>query len=247
MAVLVSPINLTVLGDFRFYLTDITGDSVYAAGGEALTPADLQFDNEILFLVSEPGQYSLEYDRANDKVKFLGPSNGIVQDDDNAATSGVAVYVHVDETVIEEQAALGHLEFVSPTNTDGDGTISSGGPGYTILDDDLAATGGVALFVAPAGAGFYANIGAATGIAYVPLKNGEFIKVTHDADPATNQTAVQVYFDEDGTNTYERLMAVVVDNADETFSCDTRGNARTEVPAGTDLSAVSVRALAYGR
>lgn len=232
--------------------TDITLDNSYPTGGESVTAANLGLVSIIWAQPASADGYTFEFDHANSKIIAYAsagdpaPSTATISDNDSAATNGVAVYVHVEENVVEEQAQIGHLEFVSPTNADGSDTFA--GSTLHVLDDDAAATGGAALFVAPAGAGLYA---ATAADCHIPLQDGQFVLVTADADPATNQTAVQVYFDEDGT-AGARFQAVVVDNADETVTLAQQGwnqtaqTAGSQVVAATDLSTVTTRVIAFG-
>lgn len=142
-----------------------------------------------------------------------GTGTGTIQDDDTAATTGVAVYVVLDEEEFLPTYALGHFEFVSPTNTHGTCTIFNGGPTLLLEDDDSAASNGVVIRAIAADGGLEATLAGSGRSVLVPVSNGKYIVI---ADSTTG-AAPQVYFDEDAANTYERLMAVVVDNADETF------------------------------
>lgn len=142
-----------------------------------------------------------------------GTGTGMIQDDDTAATTGVAVYVVLDDEEFLPAYALGHLEFVSPTNAHGTCTIFSGGPTLLLEDDDAAATNGVEVRAIAADGGLEATLTGSGRSVLVPVSDGQYIVI---ADSTTGSTPA-VYFDEDAANTYERLMAVVVDNADETF------------------------------
>src|SRR3990167_3364096 len=79
-----------------------------------------------------------------------GTGTGLIQDDDTAATTGVAVYVVLDDEEFLPTYALGHFEFVSPTNAHGTCTISSGGPTLLIEGDDSPAKNGGAGGAPPA-------------------------------------------------------------------------------------------------
>jgi len=86
----------------------------------------------------------------------------------------------------------------------------------------------VALYVQAAGAGFNAaNFGKED--VYVPASNGEFLKVAYAASPA----GVQVYSYPEGATGDLALQAVVVDNADETFSTEAAIGWKRDTPAGT--------------
>lgn len=240
----------------------ITFDSSYATGGESLTPANVGLGtlDRIHFNTGEDG-YVFEYDYSNETVIAYQPgaaggaaaSDVDVVDDDSAASAGVAVYLHVDE-VLEQGSYIGHLEFVSPTNADGTGTINNGGPQFRIQDDDNAATGGLQVYFDEDGTNaderFLANITQANDV-FIMLSNGEMLRINHDASASSN--GVAVYFDEDGSNSYERLRFVSPTDTDGTGATDdtvsmTRGSSSlTEVASATDLSAVAVEFHAVGR
>lgn len=151
-------------------------------------------------------------------------------------------------TALFVSQALGYAGF-------GSVAVGSGGPTATVTQDQGAPRyqASALLFTKPAGGGFYADLSGDESV-YVELSNGEFIKVTHDADPASNQTAVQVYFNPNAASTDLSFEAVVVDNADETYSVATDRTMKVaaatevaaEVPAATNLSAVTVRVQAFG-
>ncbi len=144
---------------------------------------------------------------------------------DNAGGStGVDVYVAVDDPSFHPDYALGHLEFVSPTDVDGTGTIDSGGATYHIRDSDDAATGNVIVRAVAAGAGLEATTAASKDI-MVPLSDGTFIHINH----GTTASTPDLVFDEDASNTYERLLTETVDSAAEV--------AKTWVTLTTDAGA----------
>lgn len=93
--------------------------------------------------------------------------------------------------------------------------VGSGGPTILVASRPDAASlpGAVALNVVAAAAGFdAANFGKQD--LFVPLSNGHHIKVAYAASPA----GVQVYGLPEAASTDLSFVAVVVDNADETFS-----------------------------
>lgn len=136
-----------------------------------------------------------------------------IQYDMAAASLGVITYIVIDDADFTSTYALGHFEFVSPTNANGTCTLISGGPTLTLFDDDAAATNGVAVRAVAASGGLEATF-AASKNCLVPVSTGTYIWVNH----ATTGGAPTVYFDEDGGNTFERLMAVVADGADEPYA-----------------------------
>lgn len=77
----------------------------------------------------------------------------------------------------------------------------------TVKDLDAAASTGVAIFVVPESDGVHAHlesIGAHTADYLVALGSGAFVNVKYAAAPG----GVALYFDEDGVNADERLLAV---------------------------------------
>lgn len=142
-----------------------------------------------------------------------GTGTGSIQYDVNAATAGVALYVVLDDEEFLPTYALGHFEFVSPTTTHGTCTIFNGGPTLLVEHDAAAATNGVAVRAIAADGGLEATLAGSGRSVLIPVSNGKYIVI---ADSTTG-AAPPVYFDEDAANTYERLMAVVVDTLDETF------------------------------
>jgi hypothetical protein len=252
----------------------ITFDSSYATGGEAIAAANVALLRKIdaIMFDSEDG-FVFKYDKSNAKVMAFSPAitpstSGIINDDNSAATNGADLQIAISDHVanaIEENAwngLIGRFEAINGGNADVHtnqvGTaVSATNPTYSVWDNDNAETetGVMAdVFCAPAGGGFYAVT--LSGLdTYVPLSNGEFIKVTYDADPATNQSAVQVYYDHDATNAHERMLCVAADNADETYTVATELSLRasqsnagmTEVASATDLSGVVVRYMALGQ
>jgi len=140
-------------------------------------------------------------------------ATGLIIDSDTAATEGVQIYLVIDDAEYLPSFQLGHLEFVSPTNAHGSCTVANGLGTLLIEDDDAAATNGVEVRAIAASGGLEATIAGSNGTALVPLSDGQFL---HIADSTTGSTPA-VYFDEDAANTYERLRAVVVDNANEPY------------------------------
>lgn len=241
MALTISNLEHHDAGSLLRKTFDLTFDSSYALDGETLDLNAIGLSKIKKLNVEAANGFRFSYDYTNDKVivhdKPWVETKVAVKDDDNAATAGVAVYIHIDETV-EQGSARAHAEFVSPTNADGTGTAYSGGPTYYVQDDDAAATGGVALYIdedATLGSRFLANTGRNC---YLNIGGGRSVKVTHNATPAT--PGVQVYFDEDASNSYERLLFVSPTN---TSGYDTT---RSQVDAGTDLSGLTVRVEALG-
>ena len=149
---------------------------------------------------------------ANVSDEFVADGTKVVEIVDNAGgSSGVDVYVVVDDLSFHPSYTLGHLEFVSPTNADGSGTIASGAATYHVRDDDDAATNGTIVRAVAADAGLETTAAAAKDIV-VPLSDGSFIHINH----ATTGSTPDLVFDEDAGNSYERLLAETVDSGAET-------------------------------
>jgi len=136
--------------------------------------------------------------------KNASPLN--IEDDDSVAGTHVVVYAHIDEAH-EQGSFTGHLEFVSPTSTDGSGTIANGGATFLIQDDNSAASGGVQIYFDEDGANADERLMAAIAHdALVMLSDGNMLRIKADASAAS--VGVALYFDEDAAATYERLAFV---------------------------------------
>ncbi len=143
---------------------------------------------------------------------------GGVKDNDNAASTGLAVYLHLDEL---SESPFGHLESVTAGNADSTFTIGNGGPVVKVEDDDAAATGGVAIYYDEDAANpderFLAAVPTGKD-AFILASDGRAIRIKYHATPAT--PGVLVYFDDDAANVYERLLFVSPTNADGTYDTD---------------------------
>lgn len=260
MGITLSLVRKHTKAGLRQNFFDATFDSSYVAGGEALTAASLGLRVAQAVEVTPQSGYTFEYDYSNAKlqawragapgtstgvagsvgyvddndnaatvghalyvVRNGGPNvstlvaessaTGLIIDSDTAATEGVQIYLVIDDPEFLPNFQLGHLEFVSPTNAHGSCTVFNGGPTLLIEDDDDAATNGVEVRAIAASGGLEATIAGSGGTALVPLSDGQYL---HIADSTTGSTPA-VYFDEDAANTYDRLRAVVVDNANEPY------------------------------
>jgi hypothetical protein len=233
----------------------VTFDTEYAAGGEPVAAADFGLTAITEIWVTQPLGYHVQYDKDNGKLvaySLVKPAVHVgwtVTDNNDAATDGVEVYVHEAGASVPKAGNQGYLEFISPTNADGSDTVAA--HTWFIEDQDLAATGGTELFIAPAGGGLYSSQASTEDIQLV-LYDGHFITCTYDADPAGNQSAVQVWFDEDAT-LGTRFQSVVVDNLDETaalsglnYGDSTDASSGVEVTTADDLSALACRVMVIG-
>lgn len=216
-------------------------------GGESLTARDLGL-RVVEHIAVEPRLgYTFEYDYANAKLIVNGATSPrhtmVLTDDDDAASTGVALYVHIDE-VLEQGSYLAHLEAVTAGNADSYFALFSGGPHVRVQDDDNAASTGLALYFdedATLGSRLLAdldNVGDAD--VFLMASDGSRIRIDDTDTPGT--PGVQVYFDDDAANAYERVLFVSPTNTDGTEQ--TGG----EVKAATNLShltGVRVRAIGH--
>ena len=268
MALTLASLKTGVFGDLAYYIGTATFDSAYLKGGEALTAANLGMSNVLALWATAPDGVKAWYDDTNATLALFadqfGPLaaidgetaiTGLVQDDDNAATSGVIVYAVVDVDPGIVGCARGHFEFVGPTNVDGRGEIDATyKQQYLIVDNDLAATDGKAVRAVAAGGGLEATFSTnlVAGPLYIPVDqvgtghaNVDTSGIYFRVNVGTTASTPTVYFDEDAAEESERLMAVMVDNADETFPLYTK-YPTAEVKTGTDCSACVVTFLALG-
>lgn len=234
-----------------------TFDSSYPLGGEATTAglfklsqvADLRFDRD--------GDYTFQWDKTNAKVKAFWNKAGLsvsstiaFTHDASAASNGIALYVHRDET-FEQGTALGHLECVNAGNADSY-VATSGGSKIMVQDDDAAATAGFQVFVNEDDTGglkLTADMDVVTGTdtsaaILVPIENGGYLKIFDQDNPAGETGTVALYFDDDAATTTARLLYV---SPTTTSSTDRLWVPGGEVPSGTDLSAVAPRFKAEGK
>lgn len=153
-----------------------------------------------------------------------------ITDDDSAASNGVAVYIRPLYTEHPIEKHLARMEFVSPTDALGIGSINNGSDTYVILDNDGAASAllGIPSFqlyfdedAANEDERFLVNNTLGGDDLWLQTANGRYFKVMHDADAATN--GVAVYFDEDAANTFERLLFVSPTDTDGVCETDQWG------------------------
>lgn len=144
-------------------------------------------------------------------------ATGIVVDDDSAATNGTDVIVNHDVKTF-----LAHLESTAANNADAAFAVGDGGPELVITDNDTPV--GAALHFNETTGEFLADM--AGYDMWVPLSDGRFLKVLHDASASTN--GVAVHFDDDAVNKHERLLFV--------SPTDTNGSFDTVVDSGFSKS-----------
>lgn len=179
--------------------------------------------------------------KVGDTVSIQSKADTVKMSDlDAAASTGVALYLHMDEL---GENNFGHLEAVNAGNADSSFTTLSGSV-VKVEDDDAAATGGVAIyFDEDAALGSRLLAAVPTGKdAYVFDTAGRAIKITYNATPGT--PGVQVYFDDDGAaNT--RLLFVSPTNASgyEITSSTIGLQAMITKASGLTISAITTNTL----
>jgi len=141
---------------------------------------------------------------------------GIIKDDANAGVNVNAVPIAWSPTDAGSAGYLGFLESQTANSADETFTVGNGGPTVTVNDND--SPGGVQLYFDEDGVteDRLIAINASLSDVYIPCDDGTFLKIKYDASANTNGVAVT--FDDNGSNTYERLMAVVPANADGTYT-----------------------------
>lgn len=196
-----------------------------AANGAGAAATALIVDNAAAFKTSE----TITIKGARDIVK--------VTDSDNASSTGVALYLHMDEL---GENNFGHLEAVNAGNADSSFTTINGAV-VKVEDDDAAATGGVAIYFdedAAEGEKLRANVPTGKD-AFIFDTAGRAIRILYDATPSGE--GVLVYFDDDGAaNT--RLLFVSPTNADGRFLTDNVVGVQANI---TRSSANTVSAIDY--
>lgn len=239
----------TDLPAIREGYVDITFDSSYATGGEAIAVTDIDSNfSELLELrqvsSEESDLYEYRWDRSNGKIKafYKGWADkvftGVVTDDDDAASNGTALgaiaAANVSDPTVIDGMNLAALDSTTANNADALLTICAGGPSRMVDDNDSPA--GVALYFdedATDPCNRILNVVVANEDSYIELSGGALLKIKDDNDAATS--GVALYFDDNGTNAYERLLFVSPTNADGSF--ETYG----QVLNATDLSGETVR------
>lgn len=199
--------------DLMFFIDDDNA----AANGTQLFAFIKKNKMEEAYFCSENASTSTSFFNTNGAlstfVAYKPIANHVINitDADGAAGSGVVMYAHL---VGDGQKAI--LKFVSPTSAMGSFTCNNGGDTVYVIDSDTAADGGVQVYFDEDGTdGSRLLINSPIGKdLYVETSTGRWIKLTHNADPAT--PGVLVYFDEDAGNSYERLLFVSPTNTNGT-------------------------------
>lgn len=174
--------------------------------------------------------------KAGDDVAIVGKRDSLkIDDNDSAASAGVALYLHLDE---KSQNSIGHLEFVSPTNAAGSFTTIAGSV-VEVNDDDAAGSGGVALYFDEDGADGEKLLATTPNgkDAYILDTAGRAIKIKYHAAPGT--PGVQLYFDEDGA-AGDRVQFVSPTNADGRIETDTIVGVQSAITKATGINVDSI-------
>ena len=227
--------------DLSAAIGEFTTAGAYATGGWAFDmSARITIPKSVI--VENSGGYVFDYDFDNEKLLCYTPgvkaatftgtavtaSTLLVSDSDDAASHGVALYLHTKDGV------TGWFEFVSPTNADGYLTIGDGKAKVMVFDSNDAATDGFAVTIdedATDGSRLLAICPTLTTIFVPVVGGGGMIPITYAADPTS--AGVAIYFDEDGTETFERLEFVSPTNADATNANSVVFRSQSGVAAGT--------------
>jgi len=209
-------------GDLKVTLGTVAFDSSYPTGGEAYRPDIFGLTTLTTLAILPSEGLVFEPDTGNSKVIAYRADGGTalsatlrtgaVDDDDDAASNGTALYV-----VPMSNGTDAFFESTTAGNADTKFTVGSGGPTAFVNDND--SPGGVQVYfdedAASAAGRFLANT--ATGAdQMVLLSDGTHFIITYHADPAT--PGVPVYIDDDGASAHLRLKFVSPTNADGAYS-----------------------------
>ncbi len=245
-------------GNLKYKAIEITFDSSYPTGGEALTPGMIGFDDIINIIIEPSDGISFSYDYTNEKIKAYGvaPVPVTITDADGAASAGIAVYAHIDTIGTDSDRKIAHLESVTANNAtvtyQANATLTTTSIG-TMWDDNAAATDGLQVYVDEngdtdlSGAKFLVDNDTTETDLYVPLSDGSYLTLYNDDSASSN--GVAVYFDDNAAAAAKWLL-VTPSNA--SVSCHTSTvvsdrAASAEVQNGGNLSLqTSVRAFVIG-
>lgn len=170
-------------------------------------------------------------------------SLGRVKDNDNAASTGVAVYLHLDEL---GESPFGHLECVNAGNADSSFTIGASGAVVKVEDDDAAATGGTQIYFDEDATNPDERFLSATATgkdAFILASDGRAIRIKYHATPST--PGVAVYFDDDGATASERLLFVSPTNAEGRYHTDDTVNTSVPTAYVTRTTGATISSINY--
>ena len=243
-------------GNLKYKAIEITFDSSYPTGGEALTPGMIGFDDIINIIIEPSDGISFSYDYTNEKIKAYGvaPVPVTITDDDSAASNGVAVYAHIDTIGTDSDRKIAHLESVTANNAtvtfQGNATLTTASIG-TMWDDNAAATDGLQVYVDEngdtdlSGAKFLVDNDTTETDLYVPMSDGSYLTLFNDDSASSN--GVAVYFDDNATTASAKWLLVTPSNASvsaHTSTVVSDRSASAEVQNGGNLALqTSVRAF----
>ena len=182
--------------------------------------------------------------KTGDTISIQGKKDSVkVTDSDNAASTGVALYLHMDEL---GENGFGHLEAVNAGNADSSFTTISGSV-VKVEDDDSAASGGVQVYFDEDGADGEKLLAAVPTLkdAFIYDTAGRAIRIKYAASPSG--TGVALYFDDDGAaNT--RVLFVSPTNANGSFSTDGTVGLQSMITkaSGLTISGITSNTLTIG-
>ena len=254
-------------GDKQYWFGTATFDSLYATGGESLTPADLGMSTFTSITANSEDGFDFRYDYSGELLlayEGYGGSTaiGTVGHDASAATNGadtqIAIVNHIVDVVEENgwNSMIGSFEAVCASNaTIHDNQVgtsaSAANPLFTVWDEDGAeddTTVMIDLFIDTGSAGYNANNRTAGQDIYVPTSTGIFIPVVNDETP----NGVQTYFDDNGADAaLTRQLGVIADAGNEFYSGSAKigmqaDSGNREIAHNFNLSAAVVRIAAFG-
>ncbi len=134
----------------------------------------------------------------------------IMTDDDSAASNGTDVVI-----VPSSDGVTAYLESTTAGDADAVFQLGVGGPFVNINDND--SPGSTVLYF-DEDTGDFLAISPTGGDLLVPVSDGTFIRVKHDASAASN--GVAVHFDDDGATASERFLFISPSDADATAEVD---------------------------
>ena len=246
-------------GNLKYKAIEITFDSSYPTGGEALTAGMIGFDDIINIIIEPSDGISFGYDYTNEKIKAYGvaPVPVTITDADGAASAGIAVYAHIDTIGTDSDRKIAHLESVTANNAtvtfQANATLTTTSIG-SMWDDNAAATDGLQVFVDEngdtdlSGAKLLVDNDTTETDLYVPMSDGSYLTLYNDDSASSN--GVAVYFDDNAGTASAKWLLVTPSNASVSAHTSTVVSDRSssaEVQNGGNLALqTSVRAFVLG-
>ena len=246
-------------GNLKYKAIEITFDSSYPTGGEALTAGMIGFDDIINIIIEPSDGISFGYDYTNEKIKAYGvaPVPVTITDADGAASAGIAVYAHIDTIGTDSDRKIAHLESVTANNAtvtfQANATLTTTSIG-SMWDDNAAATDGLQVYVDEngdtdlSGAKLLVDNDTTETDLYVPMSDGSYLTLYNDDSASSN--GVAVYFDDNAGTASAKWLLVTPSNASVSAHTSTVVSDRSssaEVQNGGNLALqTSVRAFVLG-